>query len=120
MHDLNEEFQERALLANSKIFFKRNPSRFIGSKSCDKTKYLNVVKLVIFVKDCFSKTSLASYPSKKKLITSDQTYSNSQSEIRVQKYFKAKYEKAKAKLALLTSNGSTFYFIPSKKQGSCS
>lgn len=64
MDDLNEEFQEMALLASSKRFFKKNPSRFMqGIKSFDKTECFKCGKTCHFAKDCFAKISLPSYPS---------------------------------------------------------
>ncbi|GKF37134.1 hypothetical protein Tco_0113892, partial [Tanacetum coccineum] len=66
-----------------------------------------------FAKDCFSKTSEPSLVSKgfqpkftPKLIQSSQ-FSSSQTEPKIQKDYKAKYKKIKARLALLESSPST-------------
>ncbi|GJT65340.1 retrovirus-related pol polyprotein from transposon TNT 1-94 [Tanacetum coccineum] len=95
LRDLDIEFHERALLANSKCHF---------------------------VKECFSK---ASEPSYKSLVTSYSSvskgfqpkftskciqfsqFSSSQAEPKIQKDYKAEYMKMKAKLALLKASPST-------------
>ncbi|GKE67030.1 hypothetical protein Tco_1521191, partial [Tanacetum coccineum] len=44
LNDLEEEYQERALLAKSKRFFKKSTQRFNGTKATDKTEYYNYGK----------------------------------------------------------------------------
>ncbi|GKB10671.1 retrovirus-related pol polyprotein from transposon TNT 1-94 [Tanacetum coccineum] len=75
MDDLEEEYQERALLAKSKRFFKKGTQRFSSPKASDQT-------------ECH-KCGNSSYHKP---------------ELRPTKDFEAKYNKVKAKLALLSSN----------------
>ena len=114
LNDLKIEFNERALLANSKRFIKRNKN-FVNSKANDNTECFKCGKKGHFSKYCFSKTT--SEPSYKfpgnnsfsgtsnfqpKLLQSSQFVQNKIEKI-PQKDFEAKYRKAKAKLALLES-----------------
>jgi hypothetical protein len=117
MNDLQIEFHERALLANSRRFIKRN-KKFSNSKANDNTECFKCGKKGHFAKDCFSKTT--SEPSYKffgnnfssgtskfqpKLLQSNQFVQNKIEKI-PQIDFEAKYKKAKAKLALLESASS--------------
>jgi hypothetical protein len=114
LNDLQNEFHERALLANSIRFIKRN-TNFSNAKANDNTECFNCGKKGHFAKDCFSKTT--SVPSYKfsgnnsflgtskfqpKMLQSSQSFQNKPENF-PQKDFEAKYRKAKAKLALLES-----------------
>ncbi|GJW90109.1 retrovirus-related pol polyprotein from transposon TNT 1-94 [Tanacetum coccineum] len=82
LNDLKEEYQSRALLAKSKRFFNKGH----------------------FARVCWSKTSISTYqsPFKSKPFISPQH----KPELRPTKNFEAKYNKVKAKLALLSSSAS--------------
>ncbi|GKE71162.1 retrovirus-related pol polyprotein from transposon TNT 1-94 [Tanacetum coccineum] len=121
LRDLDIEFHERALLANSKHFIKRR-NNFSSQKANENTECFRCDKKGHFAKDCFSKTSEPSYKSPMigyslvskgfkpkftpKLIQSSQ-FSSSQAEPKIQKDYKAEYKKIKAKLALLKASPST-------------
>ncbi|GJW63458.1 hypothetical protein Tco_0115342 [Tanacetum coccineum] len=91
LRDLDIEFHERSLLANSKRFIKRR-NNFSSQKSNENTKCFKCGKKCHFAKDWLSKTSKPSYKSPS---------SSSQANPKVQKDYKAEYKKMKAKLALL-------------------
>ena len=113
LKDLNLEFQERALLASSKRFIKRNQSNFSKGKANETTECFNCGKKGHFARDCYSKTT--SEPSYKfsgnsssgtskfqpRMFQSTQQFQN-----KGKKDFEAKYRKAKAKLAILETNPS--------------
>ncbi|GJX98814.1 retrovirus-related pol polyprotein from transposon TNT 1-94 [Tanacetum coccineum] len=77
LNDLEKEYQARALLAKSKIFFRKGTQRFSSTKATDQTKCHKCGKKGHFARDC--------WPTKD---------------------FEAKYNKVKAKLALLSSSAS--------------
>nr|GEX39998.1 hypothetical protein [Tanacetum cinerariifolium] len=99
VNDLEEEYQARALLAKSKRFFKKGTQKFSSAKATDQTKCHKCGKKGHFARDCWSKTSVSSYQSP----FHPKTLSPSQQkpELRPIKDFEAKYNKVKAKLALL-------------------
>nr|GEY31672.1 hypothetical protein [Tanacetum cinerariifolium] len=76
LNDIEEEYQERALLAKSKIFFKKCTKRFNSAKATDQTEFHKCGK------------------------------EKHKPELRPTKDFEAKYDKVKAKLALLSSSAS--------------
>ncbi|GKE64023.1 retrovirus-related pol polyprotein from transposon TNT 1-94 [Tanacetum coccineum] len=118
LRDLDIEFHERAVLENSK----QRRNKISSQKANENTKCYNCDKKSHFTKDCCSKTSKPSYKSPvndyssvlkgfqpkftPKLIQSFQN-SISQADPKVQKDYKAKYKKMKAKLALVEANPST-------------
>nr|GEV96948.1 retrovirus-related Pol polyprotein from transposon TNT 1-94 [Tanacetum cinerariifolium] len=62
LRDLDVEYQERALLANSKHFIKRR-NNFSGHKAYENNKCYKCGNKGHFARDCFSKTSNPSYQS---------------------------------------------------------
>ncbi|GKC66310.1 hypothetical protein Tco_1098908 [Tanacetum coccineum] len=58
---LEEEYQERALLAKSKRFFKKGTQRFSSAKATDQTKCHKRGKKGHFARDCWLKTSVSTY-----------------------------------------------------------
>ncbi|GJU21612.1 retrovirus-related pol polyprotein from transposon TNT 1-94 [Tanacetum coccineum] len=102
LNNLEEEYQERALLAKFKRFFKKGTQRFSNAKATDQTECHKCGKKGHFVRDCWSKTSIPSYqsPFQPKLLHSFEH----KPKPRHTKDFEARYNKIKAKLALLSSN----------------
>nr|GEV00996.1 hypothetical protein [Tanacetum cinerariifolium] len=88
LRDLDVEYRERALLANSKHFIKRI-NNLSGQKLNENTEYYKCGNKGYFARECFSKMSDPSYQSPVKFFSS------------VSKDYKAEYKKMKAKLALL-------------------
>nr|GEU69211.1 hypothetical protein [Tanacetum cinerariifolium] len=90
--------------AKSKRFFKKGTQRFSSAKATDQTERHKCGKKGHFARDCWSKTLVPSYqsPFQPNLLHS----SEHKPEPRLTKDFKAKYNKVKAKLALLSSSAS--------------
>ncbi|GKD17598.1 retrovirus-related pol polyprotein from transposon TNT 1-94, partial [Tanacetum coccineum] len=104
LNDLEEEYQARSLLAKSKRFFKKGTQRFSSTKETNQTKCHKCGKKGHFARDYWSKTSVSTYQSP----FQSKTFSSPQHkpELRPTKDFEAKYNKVKAKLALLSSSAS--------------
>nr|GEU96541.1 hypothetical protein [Tanacetum cinerariifolium] len=115
LKDLEEEYQAKALLAKSKRFFKKGTQRFSNAKATDKTECHKCGKKVHFARDCLSKTSFPSYqsPFQPKLLHS----SENKPKMRNTKDFEGKYNKVKAKLALLNYSASAPISFSSKNKG---
>ncbi|GKB37256.1 hypothetical protein Tco_0882198 [Tanacetum coccineum] len=104
LNDQEEEYQARALLAKSKRLFKKGTQRFTSAKATDQTEFHKCGKKGHFARNCWSKTSIPSYqpPFQPKPLSSFQH----KAELRSTKDFEAKYNKIKAKLALLSLSAS--------------
>ncbi|GKC19821.1 retrovirus-related pol polyprotein from transposon TNT 1-94, partial [Tanacetum coccineum] len=104
LNDLEEEYQARALLAKSKRFFKKGTQRFSSAKATDQTECHKCGKKGHFARDYWLKTLVSTYqsPFQPKPLSSSQH----KPELRPTKDFEAKYNKVKAKLALLSSSSS--------------
>ncbi|GJV19221.1 hypothetical protein Tco_1368241 [Tanacetum coccineum] len=94
LRDLDIEFHERALLANSKCFIKRR-NNFSSQKANENTDCYKCGKRVIFLEIVFLK--------RLNLLTNHQC----QTSLQCQKDYKTEYKKIKAKLALLEASPST-------------
>ncbi|GKC20541.1 retrovirus-related pol polyprotein from transposon TNT 1-94, partial [Tanacetum coccineum] len=121
LRDLDIEYQERSLLANSNCFIKRR-NNFSSQKANENTECYKCGNKGYFTRDCFSKTFEPSYKSlvnnyssvskgfqpkfTPKLIQSSSNL-NSQADPKFQKDYKAEYKKMKAKLALLEASPSS-------------
>nr|GEU64361.1 retrovirus-related Pol polyprotein from transposon TNT 1-94 [Tanacetum cinerariifolium] len=104
LNDLEEEYQARALLAKSKIFFKKSTQLFSSTKASDQTECHKYGNKGHFARDRWSKTPVSTHqsPFQPKPLSSLQH----KPELRHTKDFEAKYNKVKAKLALLSSSAS--------------
>ncbi|GJR29540.1 retrovirus-related pol polyprotein from transposon TNT 1-94, partial [Tanacetum coccineum] len=102
LNDLEEEYQARDLLAKSKRFFKKGTQRFSSAKATDQSECHKCGKKGHFARDYWSKTLVLSYqsPFQSNFLSSPQH----KPELRPTKDFEAKYNKIKAKLALLSLN----------------
>nr|GEU30469.1 retrovirus-related Pol polyprotein from transposon TNT 1-94 [Tanacetum cinerariifolium] len=104
LNDLEEEYQEKTFLAKFKRFFKKGSQRFSSTKATDDTICHKCGRNGHFARDCFSMTSVPSYSSPfQKPQTNIFSPSQQKLELRPNKDFEAKYNKVKAKLALLSS-----------------
>ncbi|GJX21370.1 retrovirus-related pol polyprotein from transposon TNT 1-94 [Tanacetum coccineum] len=99
LNDLEEEYQARALLAKSKRFFKKGTQRFSSTKATDQTECHKYGKKGHFARDCWSKTSVST--SQLPFQTKPFSFPQHKPKLRPTKDFEAKYNKVKAKLALL-------------------
>nr|GEW72234.1 retrovirus-related Pol polyprotein from transposon TNT 1-94 [Tanacetum cinerariifolium] len=104
LNNLEEEYQARSLLANSKRFFKKGTQRFSDAKATDQTECHKCSKKGHFVRDYRSKILVPLYqsPFQPKRLSSSQH----KPELRPTKDFKAKYNKVKAKLSLPSLSAS--------------
>nr|GEU65140.1 putative RNA-directed DNA polymerase [Tanacetum cinerariifolium] len=102
LKDLEEEYQARDLLAKSKRFFKKGTQRLSSEKATDQSECHKYGKKGHFTSDCWSKAFVPSYKScfKQKPLNSSQH----KPKLRPTKDFKAKFNKVKPKLALLSSS----------------
>ncbi|GJR97972.1 hypothetical protein Tco_0270146 [Tanacetum coccineum] len=108
LNDLEEEYQEKALLAKSKRFFKKGSQRFSSAKATYDTICHKCGRKGHFARDYFSKTSVPSYSLPFQNNTPPKFFNSFQQkpELRPTKDFEAKYNKVKAKLALLSFSAS--------------
>nr|GEY88925.1 hypothetical protein [Tanacetum cinerariifolium] len=115
LNDLEEEYQARDLLAKYKRFFKKGNKRFSSAKITDQTKCHKCGKKGYFARDCWSKASIPSYqlPFQPTPLSSSQH----KPKLRFTKDFKVKYNKVKAKLALLSSSASALKVATVKNKG---
>ncbi|GJX62420.1 retrovirus-related pol polyprotein from transposon TNT 1-94 [Tanacetum coccineum] len=115
LNDLEKEYQARALLAKSKRFFKKGTQRFSSEKATDETKCHKCGKKGHFARDCWSKVLVPSYqsPFHPKPLSSSQH----KPELRPTKDFEAKYNKVKAKLALLSLSTLASKAVTVKNKG---
>nr|GEX04069.1 hypothetical protein [Tanacetum cinerariifolium] len=115
LNDLEKEYQARALLAKYKRFFKKGTQRFSNAKDTNQTECHKCGKKGHFTRYCWLKTSVPSYqsPFQSKSLSSPQH----KPELKTTKDFKAKYNKVKAKPALLSSSTSASKASTVKNKG---
>ncbi|GJR86061.1 hypothetical protein Tco_0210072 [Tanacetum coccineum] len=108
---IKKDTKQEIFLSKSKRFFKKGTQRFISAKATDQTECHKCSKKGHFASDSWSKIAVPSYqsPFQPKLLHS----SEHKLKPRHTKDFKAKYNKVKAKLALLSSSASA----PSSSSG---
>ncbi|GKA09501.1 retrovirus-related pol polyprotein from transposon TNT 1-94 [Tanacetum coccineum] len=99
LNDLEEEYQARAVLAKSKRFFKKGTQKFSRTKATDQFECHKYGKKGHFARDCWSKTSVST--SQLPFQTKPFSFPQHKPKLRPTKDFEAKYNKVKAKLALL-------------------
>nr|GEV05095.1 hypothetical protein [Tanacetum cinerariifolium] len=125
MADLNVEYNERALLANKKRFYKRSERVGSSRKRIEKTNETCFAcgKTCHFQKDCPSnKTSTPSYPSSNKSFNKFKSYTppinqtSSYNTGNYQKDYRGKYKGLKAKMAALTQKIDDLTKEKSKKR----
>nr|GEY20298.1 retrovirus-related Pol polyprotein from transposon TNT 1-94 [Tanacetum cinerariifolium] len=112
INDLEEEYKARALLSKSKRFFKKDTQRFNSAKATDQTECHKCTKNGHFTRECWFSSFIS-------ITLTTKTYQSSQHklELRLTKDFEAKYNKVKAKLALLSSSASASNAITVKNKG---
>nr|GEW13844.1 hypothetical protein [Tanacetum cinerariifolium] len=115
LNDLEEEYQARDILAKYKRFLKKGNQRFSSAKTTDQTKCHKCGKKGYFARDCWSKASIPSYqlPFQPTPLSSSQH----KPKLRLTKDFEAKYNKVKAKLALLSSSALALKAATVKNKG---
>ncbi|GJZ66037.1 retrovirus-related pol polyprotein from transposon TNT 1-94 [Tanacetum coccineum] len=104
LNDLKEEYQARALLAKSKRFFKKESKKSSGAKATEETQCHKCGRKGHFERDCFSKTPVPSFSSPFLNNTQPNSINPSKHKLKLKadKDFKSKYNKVKARLALLS------------------
>ncbi|GJY47782.1 retrovirus-related pol polyprotein from transposon TNT 1-94 [Tanacetum coccineum] len=104
-----------AHITKSKRFFKKGNQRFSSAKAADQTECHKCSKKGHFARDWWSKASVPSHqsPFQPKPLSSSQH----KPELRPTKDFEAKYNKVKAKLALLSSSASASKAVTVKNKG---
>ncbi|GJT01350.1 retrovirus-related pol polyprotein from transposon TNT 1-94 [Tanacetum coccineum] len=105
LNDLKEEYQARAFLAKSKRFFKKGSQRITVAKATEDIQCHKCGRNGHFTRECFSKTLVPSFPSPNQNKTQPRLTSSPHHETE-SKDFEAKYNKVKAKLALLSPGAS--------------
>ncbi|GJU95700.1 retrovirus-related pol polyprotein from transposon TNT 1-94 [Tanacetum coccineum] len=115
LNDLEEEYQARTLLAKSKRFLKKGTQSFSNAKATDQTKCHKCGKKGHFARDYWSKILVPPYqsPFQPKPLSSSQH----KPKLRPTKDFEAKYNKVKAKLALLSLSASASKAATVKNKG---
>nr|GEU64317.1 hypothetical protein [Tanacetum cinerariifolium] len=104
LNDLEEEYQARDLLEKSKRFFKKGTQRLNIAKATNQTECHKCGKKGHFARGYWSKTSVSTYQSP--FQPKPLSYSQHKPKQRPTKDFESKYNKVKAKLALLSSSSS--------------
>nr|GFC46378.1 hypothetical protein [Tanacetum cinerariifolium] len=118
INDLEMEFHERTLLAKSKRLFKNVSKGSVVQRQLNKLNVTNVeenvtLQEIVFLRLQFPHTH---HPFKTTLNLNSSALLK-KPKLRPTKYFKAKYNKVKAKLALLSSGASTLKSSQVRNQG---